>query len=366
MVTLTALSILLAYLTYRHIVRPLSRLEGVARRVQETKDYGHRVDYRSNDEIGRLAGAFDEMLVELDVARSRELTEKAERATRKRLSVLLDASPAVIYCRSASGDYQPTYVSDSIKRLFGCTPQEYLANPYLWREHVHPDDIPRINAWVEVMFENDMRSIEYRIRRADGSYFWVHDRQQVVRDDKGQPLEIVGSWTDVTERKEAEFARAAARERLDLLLDVAPVVIYSFKATGDFAPTFVSPNIQRLLGYAPEEYLEGADFWREHVHPDDLQKAEAQQSDVFGKGMHLAEYRFLDKHGTYCWLSDEQQLIRDKAGKPGRGGRLVEQYRITQGGRTGVPSLPGGTGQGDRGGARGQRGQKHLSRQYEP
>jgi PAS domain-containing protein len=46
------------------------------------------------------------------------------------LSRLLNASPAVIYCRSASGDYQPTFVSDSIKRLFGCTPREYLANPY--------------------------------------------------------------------------------------------------------------------------------------------------------------------------------------------------------------------------------------------
>ncbi|MEZ5828933.1 MAG: HAMP domain-containing protein [Hyphomicrobiales bacterium] len=73
MLALTALSILLAYLTYRHIVRPLGQLEGVARRVQETKNYAHRVNYESNDEIGRLAAAFDEMLGELDSARKREL-----------------------------------------------------------------------------------------------------------------------------------------------------------------------------------------------------------------------------------------------------------------------------------------------------
>ncbi|ODR98275.1 hypothetical protein AUC69_10330 [Methyloceanibacter superfactus] len=248
--------------------------------------------------------------------RSLEHIAEVQASAHAHLSRLLNTSPAVIYCRSAEGDYAPTFVSDSISRLFGCSPREYLADPYLWRDFVHPDDVQRINAWVDVMFENDTRSIEYRIRRPDGSYFWVHDRQQVVRDETGAPIEIAGSWTDVTERKEAEAERRAARERLDLLLDVAPVVIYSFAATGDFAPTFVSANIQRLLGYRQEEYLEGAGFWRDHVHPDDLPRLEAQQSEVFSKGMHLAEYRFLDKHGSYCWLSDEQQLIRDKQGNP--------------------------------------------------
>jgi PAS domain S-box-containing protein len=316
MLTLTALSILLAYLTYRHIVRPLWRLEGVARQVQESKDYSHRVNYESNDEIGRLAGAFDEMLGDLDQARERELKEQADQTARKRLSVLLDASPAVIYCRSASGDCQPTFVSDGIKRLFGCSPSEYLADPYLWRKFVHPCDIPRINAWVDGMFDHDTRSIEYRIRRPDGSYFWVNDRQQTVRDDKGEPIEIAGSWTDITARKEAEVARQAARERLDMLLCAAPVVIYSFKVDGDFAPTFVSASIKQILGYDPEEYLSDAKFWRSHVHPDDLPEVEAKQEAVFKTGDHLIEYRFQRKDGSYCWLSDEQHLVRDQDGSP--------------------------------------------------
>jgi PAS domain S-box-containing protein len=206
MALLTALSLFLAFITHRNIVRPLGRLEGVARRVRETKDYGHRVNYESNDEIGRLAGAFDEMLGELDQARGRELAEQAERAARTRLSILLDASPAVIYCRVASGDYKPTFVSEGVTRLFGCTPQEYLGNPYLWQDRVHPDDIPRINAWVDGMLSSERAPIEYRIRRADGSYFWVQDRQVLVRNDKGEPIEIVGSWTDIAELKEAEAA----------------------------------------------------------------------------------------------------------------------------------------------------------------
>jgi two-component system, sensor histidine kinase and response regulator len=232
------------------------------------------------------------------------------------LTRLLNASPAVIYCREATGDYEPTFVSDSVTRLFGCTPSEYLANPYLWRDRVHPADVPRINAWVDRMFDSDRRSIEYRIRRGDGSYFWVHDRQHVVRNAEGVPMEIVGSWTDITERKEAEAAREEARSRLTLLLGAAPSVIYSFCASGDFAPTFISTNIAHMLGYSPDQYLKESDFWRSRVHPDDLPEIEAKQADLFENGEHLVEYRFRKKDGSYCWVSDEQHLIRDASGCP--------------------------------------------------
>jgi two-component system, sensor histidine kinase and response regulator len=248
----------------------------------------------------------------------RELRRIAEvqESAHAHLSRLLNASPAVIYCREATGNYKPTFVSESVTRLFGCTPREYLDDPYLWRHRVHPDDVVPINEWVDKMFESDERSIEYRIRRDDGTYFWVNDQQQVVRDAKGQPVEIVGSWTDVTERKEAEAARERARDRLDLLLGAAPVVVYSFVASGDFAPTFVSASIEPMLGYRPEEYMQDADFWRGHVHPEDLPEVEAKQVELFRTGEHLAEYRFRKKDGSYCWVSDEQHLIRDKGGRP--------------------------------------------------
>ena len=110
--------------------------------------------------------------------------------------------------------------------------------------------------------------------------------------------------------------RERARERLDLLLGAAPVVVYSFAATGDFAPTFVSASIEPMLGYRPEEYMQDADFWRGHVHPDDLPEIEAKQVELFRAGEHLAEYRFRKKDGSYCWVSDEQHLIQGQEGRP--------------------------------------------------
>jgi PAS domain S-box-containing protein len=323
---LAALSLLLAFVTYRHIVRPLGRLEGVARTVRETKDYRNRIDYKSEDEIGRLAVTFNEMLGELETAHERKIAEQEKKGLQAIADVqasahahvvrLLNASPAVIYCRTVADNFQPTFVSEGITELFNVTPKEYFENPDLWRERVHPEDVSRIEAWVDGIFEGDKQWIEYRYRRKDGSYCWVHDRQHVVRDEKGEPVEIVGSWTDITSRKEAEEARETARSRLTLLLGAAPSVIYSFAASGDFAPTFVSANIAHMLGYSPGQYLKDADFWRSHVHPDDLPEVEAKQAELFRKGVHLAEYRFRKKNGTYCWVSDEQHLIRDKHGHP--------------------------------------------------
>jgi PAS domain S-box-containing protein len=103
---------------------------------------------------------------------------------------------------------------------------------------------------------------------------------------------------------------------VSLLLGAAPVVVYSFRAWGDFAPTFASDSIQSMFGYRTDEYLLNADFWRSCVHPDDLAGVEAQQAQLSETGQHSAEYRFRKKDGSYCWVSDEQQLTRDTEGRP--------------------------------------------------
>ena len=63
-----------------------------------------------------------------------------------------------------------------------------------------------------------------------------------------------------------------------------PAVIYSFKATGDFAPTFVSQNIRDWLGYEPNEYLENPDFWWSRVHPDDIATVEGAVGPAVPEG----------------------------------------------------------------------------------
>ena len=83
---LVGLSVITAIMTYRHIVRPLKRLEKVASSVSETKNYDLRMNENSTNEIGRLASAFDGMLAELASARDRERLEQTELARVARLT----------------------------------------------------------------------------------------------------------------------------------------------------------------------------------------------------------------------------------------------------------------------------------------
>ena len=248
--------------------------------------------------------------------RARRQLKAVEAAAQERLARLLSSSPAVIYSFKATGDFAPTFVSDNIIGVFGYAPAEYLEDPSFWRDRVHPDDLARVDDAISAFFQNGVHAVEYRFRRKDGSYCWVNDEQRLIRGVSGKPFEIVGSWSDITARKAAEEAKAAAHRRLSQLLTSSPAVIYSYKATGDFAPTFVSENIRDWLGYEPREYLEDADFWRRCVHPDHLAAVEAESVHLFKKGRHTVEYRFLKKDGSFCWVNDAQQLIRDEEGQP--------------------------------------------------
>lgn len=83
---LTALSIVIAVMTHRHIVRPLERLENVASTVRKTRDYNLRINYTSKNEIGQLTAAFNDMLSELAAAREREQSDQSELARVARLT----------------------------------------------------------------------------------------------------------------------------------------------------------------------------------------------------------------------------------------------------------------------------------------
>ena len=247
---------------------------------------------------------------------ARKQAEEAIATANIRVQHLLARSPAVIYAFEASGDYRPTFISRNIKELLGYEPEEYLASPDFWRSRVHPADLTRIEKGYTRLFEEGHLSNEYRFRKKDGNYCWISDDLLMIRNGAGEPIEIVGAWNDITARKQLSEVLVAAQDRLVRLLSSAPAVIYSYRATGDFAPIIISENIKNLLGYEPSEYLENAEFWRSRVHPDDLARVEAESSNLYKNGRHTVEYRFRKKDGTYCWVNDEQRLIRGGDGQP--------------------------------------------------
>lgn len=126
-----------------------------------------------------------------------------------RLQYLIDNTPALIYCTVPSGDFKMTFVSNNAFNMLGYRPEEMLADPNFWFDHIHPDDKARIVESLALVFTEGQRVYEYRFRTADGRWLWVHDTLRLVRDAAGRPLEVIGALTDIADRKAMEEALLA-------------------------------------------------------------------------------------------------------------------------------------------------------------
>jgi len=151
-----------------------------------------------------------------DITERKQANEEITQAKR-RLEHLVRSSPVVIYTSKASGDYGTTYVSGNVVELVGFGPSDFLDDPGVWLDHIHPEDRDRVLADMPQMFEQPSYVHEYRCRKKDGDYIWVRDEVRVLRDAQGQPIEAVGSWSDITERKRAEEELRTAFAEIRLL-----------------------------------------------------------------------------------------------------------------------------------------------------
>jgi PAS domain S-box-containing protein len=102
---------------------------------------------------------------------------------------------------------------------------------------------------------------------------------------------------------------------LEHLLATSPGIVYR-RRPDDLAITYVSGNVQRLLGYAPEEMVGVPRFWDERIHPDDRARLDTEHARArAAKNARVErEYRFRHKDGQYRWLHSITQFEYDAAG----------------------------------------------------
>ena len=105
------------------------------------------------------------------------------------------------------------------------------------------------------------------------------------------------------------------RERLQYLMTVSSGVLYTSKGSGDFACTFVSENVDSIMGYSPWEMLEDPGFWFSRLHPEDAKRVTDQVGALLAKGGGTLEYRFRHRGGNYIWVQDTFKVMRDDAGR---------------------------------------------------
>ncbi len=139
-----------------------------------------------------------------------DITERAQAhaaasETEAHYKRILNSCPAIVYTNSIEdGGYPCTYVSDRLYEVMGYRAAEMIDDSDFWYDRVHEEDRPTIAAEFANHMELGGGELEYRFRHRDGHYLWIQDRHEVVRDEAGVAIEIIGSWTDITERKASE------------------------------------------------------------------------------------------------------------------------------------------------------------------
>ena len=86
--------------------------------------------------------------------------------------------------------------------------------------------------------------------------------------------------------------------------------------SGDYACTFVSENLNSIMGYAPWEMRDDKKFWVKRLHPEDANRLFAELDRLVGVGHGAIEYRFRHREGHYIWIQDTFTVSQDKDGKP--------------------------------------------------
>jgi PAS domain S-box-containing protein len=252
----------------------------------------------------------------LETADRQAAVEMEPKGTGLGLRELLAASPAIIYTTQASGDYRCTFVSENLRAIMGYSPEEMTTDPKTWADHLHPEDAPRVLKEMGPLIERGAGTVEYRFRHRDGHYIWIQDTFRVITDQTGHASELVGAWADITERKSIETELVETRQRLQYLLSVSPAIIYTTKASGDYACTFVSDNLRHIMGYSPIEMITDLKCWPDHLHPDDAARVIEKMAPLIEKGGGTLDYRFRHRDGHYIWVQDTFKVVKTENDQP--------------------------------------------------
>jgi diguanylate cyclase (GGDEF)-like protein/PAS domain S-box-containing protein len=243
-----------------------------------------------------------------DVTERKEV-EKALKESGERIRTLLQNTSDIITLLEADGTIR--YVSPAVERVTGYRPEERIGTSAFGS--VHPDDREQaLNTFAEVLKEPGLHPpLEFRVPHKEGSWCYLEHVVNNLLDDPAVSGVVVTS-RDVTERKEAERKLREAEQRYRTLIEQGPAVVYIQEIGSPDSAIYMSPQIETLTGYSPEECKDPALRWG-MVHPEDREwlQAEDERTGEPGK-IFTTEYRVVHRDGGIKWVRNESVLIEDE------------------------------------------------------
>ncbi len=235
--------------------------------------------------------------------------QEALAESRNRYRLLAEHSSDVVALVGADGVVQ--WVSPSVRDMLGWEPDEMVGLP--GADFVHAEDLRRRMAVHRHPSTVRPLSDEVRCRCAGGDFVWVSLRMREVHDDEGRLVDVVVSIHDVHKQVQARDALVASEERYRLLAENVSDIVYQVL---DGRIVWISPSVERLLGWQPAELIGRPSF--DLIAPEDIERAGAARSMVMSDvPLEHFECRYLTPSGGRRWMRTHARRIDATGGSTG-------------------------------------------------
>ena len=133
----------------------------------------------------------------------RKLVGKSLQESEERFESILSSLDDIVWSVSVP-TWKLLYLNSAAQKVYGRSISDFLDNPNLRLEMVHPEDRQRVENYFQTLLEKGSIDWEYRILRPDGEVRWLSDRTHVIYDRNGIAIRLDGILYDITQRKQAE------------------------------------------------------------------------------------------------------------------------------------------------------------------
>jgi len=245
-----------------------------------------------------------------DITVSRRL-EQALRESEERFRTMADSAPLMIWTSSPEGSRD--YVNRVFLEFSGREYEDEVGDG--WEALIFPEDRERVRATYRTARKTRLAfTIEYRMRRAAGDYRWILESGAPRADEVSGNPGWVGSGLDITDRKVAEEALREREEQLRLSIAVSQ--IGAWREDPISRRFFWSPEMERIMGYAPGTCPDTPEFVTGIIHPEDRPHVRGVLARATKQGTEYeTEFRFYRPDGDLRWLFVRGQAFLDESRK---------------------------------------------------
>lgn len=243
--------------------------------------------------------------------------QSATEDTLQRHNRAMDSAVNGIAIVDAQGRH--TYANAAFAQTIGQeNPESIIGLP--WRDVYAPQDVERVETEIrESLRKSGKWHGPMNIHRRDGSVLPVEMAVTALPDGG-----VVCVSRDMTAKREAENARAQAEAKYRMLVEQVAAISYIAELGIHGEWLYVSPQVETMFGFSPEEWLMDSRAWTQHVHPDDHRIVEAAEEASKRGERFQAEYRVVRKDGRIIWVADTAVVVAGSDAHPLMEGIIVD------------------------------------------